>query len=262
MDADVGVVVVDGERWHDRPSHTGPHHRLHRGIVAEAERVVGDDSGLLEAFVDHPLHGLDAGLSDQRLAAEVVGSYRGTRRCAERREDDERVVTQHLDRQPGIVGDVDGEREVGLVGQHIVDQFVEVVGFGETHVDVGRAIAHSRQHVRHQLCRRRLERAHDQATCQSTAKQLELLVHPVDAGECAPGMFEHHSPGGGQLGRTWPPLAVEECNPGSPFQLADLLADRRLREAELLRCRGERPGLDDRDQRRQLARISMVERGH
>ena len=51
-------------------------HRLHRGIVAETERVVGNDSRLLESLVDHPLHRLDARLSDQRLAAEVIGSYR------------------------------------------------------------------------------------------------------------------------------------------------------------------------------------------
>ncbi len=94
VDADVGIVVVDGERRHHRPPHPGSHHRLHRCIVAEAECVVGNDSGLLEPFVDHPLHGLDAGLADERLAAQVVGAHGRAWCCAERSEHHERVVAR------------------------------------------------------------------------------------------------------------------------------------------------------------------------
>ena len=171
-------------------------------------------------------------------------------------------MTQHLDRESRIVRNVDREREVGFVGQHVVDQLVEVVGLGQPHVDIGHAVAHPRQHVREQLRRRRLERADDQPPGEAAPEQLELVVHSIDAGEHGSGVVEHGSTGGGQLGRAWAPGPIEEGDARRPFELSDLLADRRLREAEVVRRSGEGPLVDDGDERRQLAWIGLSERGH
>ena len=84
----------------------------------------------------------------------------------------------------------------------------------------------------------------------------------IDAGEHGSGVVEHGSTGGGQLSRAWAPGPIEEGDARRPFELPDLLADRRLCEAEVVRRSGEGPLVDDGDERRQLAWIGLSERGH
>ena len=95
---------------------------------------------------------------------------------------------------------------------------------------------------------------------ESPLHQLELFVHPIDAGEDAAGEFEHHPPCGRQLRGSWSRLAIEQRDACGPLQLTDLLADRRLREAESFGRCGECSGLDDRDERRHLAWVGVTER--
>ena len=107
-----------------------------------------------------------------------------------------------------------------------------------------------------------MERAHDQPPGEAAPEQIELLVHPVDAVEDLLCMFEDRSTGGGQLGRARTTRAVEERHSCGALQLTDLLADRRLREAQVVRRSGERPGVDDRDERRQLPGIGISKGRH
>ena len=196
------------------------------------------------------------------LSRRSIGAHRRARCGAEWGEDDERVVAQDVDREPRIIGDVDREREVGLVGQDVVDQLVEVIGLGQPNVDVRDGAAHSGQHVREQLGRGRLERADDEAAGQAPPEHVELFVHPVDAAEHRACVIEHHPTGGGQLRGTRPALAVEQRHACGALELADLLADRGLREAEIVGGSCERAGLDNRDEGGQLARIGVAERRH
>ncbi len=77
----------------------------------------------------------------------------------------------------------------------------------------------------------------------------------VEASDDRVRVAEQEEPGLGRLHAPWPAGTVEEPLPDDPLELRDLLADGRLRIAELARGAAEGAGARDRLQRREMTQI-------
>ena len=156
----------------------------------------------------------------------------------------------------------DDEGQVEGVVEDALGELVVVIGLMQPDVQRWRLRAQRGDHGREQLDRHALKGPDQQPPAGPGTQPVQVGRGGVQPGHDGVGVLKHDAPGGGQLHRARAAGAIEHRLAEGALEAGDLLADRRLREAQLRRRPPERALLGDRPQGEQVADLHIAQGRH
>ena len=160
-----------------------------------------------------------------------------------------------------MLGHADEEAEIEVVRQQTLDEGIVLVALLATNRQAGALRTQPSDHLGQHVHRHALERPDDEATDLSGPQRTEAVLGLAQPVEHRRGVHQQQFTRGGELDLAGPARPVEHPVADGPFEGGDLLADRRLGEAQPLGRPPERTLGSDRLEGTQLADLDVLKHG-